>query len=247
MNVLIRVGMVISVSLACRSNAFADCSDDFGNLARSAEKVPKPSNEIGYIWYPKSDFKIFGHIEIAVDEMHWDATAGFHRSASAEAAARAAGLGSKGFYRFTLKATDQEMEKMRRYVASNPKFRGSLSTCVSGVCKAISTNMGFIIPPPFKESPFLSAIYLTSLKVLGFSRISKIEYVGKNEFKNLFLTTEIPGELSFATALGGGGSLLVIAGINAAGEQIKKYVVVPPANVPDRAEEGAGETKPRHN
>jgi len=94
--------------------------------------------------------------------------------------------------------------------------------CIGGACKAIKSSTGIIIPFPFSQVPTLAALYLTVMHKLGYTRITKIDYMGKSAIKNL-LATEIPGEL---TQFGIFSHMLIVTAINAAGQVSQFFVPV---------------------
>lgn len=149
------------------------------------------SDQVSILWYPlKTRWPT--HMKLQIGDEIFDARGGFSRKGSAEGAERLANGSNQGFWRFKLKVTEAELERIRKHIDERIG-RPSSATCVSGSCGAITNNSAISIPVPFSKVPSLAALYLTITKRLGYSRIASVEFIGKNKvgsFVSLGLASE---------------------------------------------------------
>ena len=73
------------------------------------------TKNVDLIYYPKAGYVAISHVELNVDGKVWDGTAGYHLKNDYEVVERKAMTGGKAFYRFKLRATDQEVEQLQNY------------------------------------------------------------------------------------------------------------------------------------
>lgn len=215
------------ISLCAIENSYAAGNDFLDCLQRALSKSPSPRAEmlkdkVEVIFYPKAGGIIFPHTELSVDGVFWNARKEYKPGATNAVAERAARAGSKGFFRFKLAVTEDELNSLRGFLKEREGKQIPFQFCASGACKAITQNTGIVIPLPFSKSPALSAAYLTAVQKLGYSRVVKIEYVGKNAFRNL-LTPGVIGEAlhGYDVYVVGG---LIITGVNELGQLVQDAV-----------------------
>ncbi|MEW6057839.1 MAG: hypothetical protein AB1540_14620 [Bdellovibrionota bacterium] len=182
------------------------------------------NDSVELIWYPRAGYVLLSHYELGIDGKLYSALMGLEKKTTIEVATRAAKSGGKGFFRFKLRVTADELDRLKNYVDSNlnkPRFQ----MCVGGVCKVITKNTRAVIPFPFSKVPTLNAIYLTVAHKLGYSRIVGIEYVGKSAIRNL-ITTEIPYELWFTYQWAKPVGLAIVWAYNERNELIRLIVPI---------------------
>lgn len=183
------------------------------------------TDQVEIIWYPKSELVVLSHTELKVGDVVYDAFIHLKERGSINESMEAAMRGNKGFLRFKLAVTKEELQRLEDYINAHNGINRGFDSCVAGVCKVIKKNTGIIIPFPFDRVPSLNALYLTLMKTLGYKRILKVEYVGKNKLKNL-LTLETPAELYTSyTAIKIAGFLIVYA-IDAVDKVIRLVIPV---------------------
>ncbi len=180
------------------------------------------SKEVAILWYPKTYDKAITHTELLVGRTLYNPMGGHVVSRTLSKAEQSARNGTKGFFKFQLKVTDAEFAKLEKFMAENVN-QDAFQTCVSGACSAITQNTGIIIPLPFTQIPTLNAIYFSVLNKLGYKRILKIEYIGKDAISNL-ISTNVVGELVIAGVAGAAATTIagvfVVTALNYSGEQV---------------------------
>lgn len=180
--------------------------------------------EVQIIWYPNSDYFYISHVNIIVDKIVWDSNERNNVKSNEEATERSARGNGKGYLSFHLKVSPNEFQNISTYLrTSNDKLHGR--NCSRGACYIVTKNSGIVIPFPFSQVPTLMASYLTLTKKMGYSRVTKIEWVGKKNLKQ-FLTIQPFAELVY-TFIGGsvvGG--LTFLGYDLAQNLIKTVVPV---------------------
>jgi hypothetical protein len=118
------------------------------------------------------------HSELQVDGKVWNLVGGYERGREATAFERVMRSAKRGFVRFELRVTPEELERMKDYLELN-KGTKAAQTCIGGVCNVIDRTTGILIPTPFSKGPALSALYLTLTRSLGYTRIGEITVFGR--------------------------------------------------------------------
>ena len=172
------------------------------------------TRNVDLIYYPKSDYTGVSHVELSVQGKVWNSTGSYKINNDYRVLERKALQGGKGFYRFKIRATEDEIVKLQRYLSDREGKRG-LQNCISGACKALNRGGIVYVPPPFSKAPALNALYWRLTKTFGYNRIESITYVGKSQWKTL-LGFQIPLELVTTVFYGG----ILVIGMDAAGEKI---------------------------
>lgn len=215
------LGLIAVFPTLVQAGRVGQCSALFTSQSESEFVSNIRANEltetIQYVWYPKSEFTIISHVDLAVNGKMWDGTAGFKIKGTEKERERAARMSERGYFSFSLRVTPEEKAQMQSYLQEN-LGKIQFQMCASGACKAIEANTGITIPFPFSHIPTLSAIYLSLGRLIGYKRIERIDYVGKNGLRNL---------LSPAVIVEGGiGFGLIVWFTSKTGELIQQVIPI---------------------
>ncbi len=159
------------------------------------------TEEVAVIWYPKAGYAVISHAELEVSGDVWGGLVLYHKNTTSEAIEKTARKGNKGFFRFRVAVTPEELENLKTFLTEHDgKF--TYNMCIGGVCRALRSSTGLYIPPLIRHIPTLSAIYLAGVRVVRPSRVPAIEYVGKNGPVRNLITLEVPYELFISYQIG---------------------------------------------
>ena len=166
-------------------------------LTKKPNQIPTYlEDKVDLIWYPKAAkrFAFVTHYKMRIEETVYDTFMGIEEKAKFKAAYRLAQSGrGKGIFLFRVAVTAEELDHLKYFVADPSKSK-RLQSCVGGVCHIMRNNTKIKIPFPFSQIPTLNVIYLALMQKMGYQRILKVEYVGKNMWRDL-LTIEVFDEL----------------------------------------------------
>ncbi|NDF14028.1 hypothetical protein EB061_01730 [bacterium] len=186
-------------------------------------KVEKLTDSVDLLYYPKAGYLAISHVELRVKDKVWEQMSSTIEKAAYEVAERKAKQGGYGFYRFRLRATPEEVERLETYLrtrAGDGKVR--IQSCVSGACDSLNQAGILYVPPPLSKVPLLSAVYLRVLSLTGARRIESVHFIGKSQIRSL-IATEIVSEanISFKLALIG---VAVVEGIDSLGHRFIEWI-----------------------
>ena len=221
---LLPVVAFLCVFLLQLKTANAECHKTaLENLFRQKVESEKLTENIDFIYFPKAGFYAISHIELNVKDNLWHTLFNTTKGSPYAVAERNAKIGGKSFYRFRLKVSPDELNRLQNYLDEGAKT-SRLQTCVSGACRALNRSGILYIPPPFSKIPLLSAVYLRLMKLSRARRIESVHFVGKSQLKSLF-TAEVAVESFYAlqsVCLG----VFVVESIDEAGRKFIDWIRV---------------------
>ncbi len=188
---IVKTVLLICILATLSARASLNCQSYFGSPIIPVEGL---TEIVKLVWYPKSQYVMLSHVELAVDGQMWDATSGFSKRGTLKSRKRATKSGGYGYFSFSLRVTSEEMAKLQMYLEENLDKRKA-QMCISGACRALRKNTGIYIPFPFSKVPTFSAMYLSLGRLIGNKRIERIDYVGKNRLKSL-LSLAVANEIT---------------------------------------------------
>ena len=152
--------ILLFFSFPAQANFFGSCLSIFGFTSGKAEQLV--SEEVAVVYY--------------LGDQVYNPNKGFNPSIKKARQKRV----FKPHGVFWIKASPEEIFRLKEYVESSPKLD---QNCVGGVCSALNKFTGITIPFPFNQVPALTAIYLILAKKMGYDagRIEKIQFK-KKEF-----------------------------------------------------------------
>lgn len=151
-----------------------ESSANFQTQKQLIEEDVKVQQAVSYIYYPApNDFPILGHAELEIAGESWTLLGEpYSKPLSKIISSSLEGRGSP-FFRFEISVTSDELNTLK-----NQMKEAKGCTCSDKVCHALSKYGNYSVLFPFSVSPLASALYLTTAKMLGSSRIKKIEFYG---------------------------------------------------------------------
>jgi hypothetical protein len=188
-----------------------------------APKVEQLTDSVDLLYYPKAGYHLISHVELRVKDKVWEQMLGTREKAAYEVAERKARLGGYGFYRFRLRATPEEVERLETYLrtrAGDGKVR--IQSCISGACRSLNQAGILYVPPPFSRVPLLSAAYLRIRSLTGARRIESVHFIGKSQIRSL-ISTEVLNEAYLSRNLlflGG----VIVEGIDSLGHRFFEWI-----------------------
>ncbi|MBN8541048.1 MAG: hypothetical protein J0L82_11725 [Deltaproteobacteria bacterium] len=201
-----------------------DCPNSFHKLFQRQETV---DSSVAIIWFPKTD-NIYTTTNIEADDTIWGTQLGFYAKSSVDAFKRLHRQKKTGHYRFAMRVSQPELEKLRLILLDTTTNN---ATCVGGTCNAFSKAGIQRFPFPVNLSPSLNALYLAVNRLIPGSRVTKIEFVGEQPLKTILSSKEFWSENAQAlgvAASGGVGAAIagfVIVDVLDLNDEVKQLIV----------------------
>lgn len=176
---------------------------------------------IDLIWYPKAGYGFMSHYKLRVGDdlftTHNTIEKGAHFAAAYKLANSKDG---KGFFRFSLIVSDEELENIKTFLHDNEGIKWR-ENCTSGICTILNKTTSIETPYFFSKTPSLNATYWAVMKKFNHPKIHKIEYTGQSAIKNL-MALEILFEYGYVFS----GVVFTIWIINESGDLVKLLIPI---------------------
>jgi hypothetical protein len=161
----------------------------FANSSSEEMKIKTSQNGLALMWYPRypEGHTSCTHIKIIVDGEVWGTMNTYEKFKEQKVHETLARRSLKdSFFKFNLKASPEEIERMNYLLKNNDRRGTGAGTCIAGACGALRESGIQDIPFPFNQLPSLAALYLGIKSRFPNSQVFSIEFHGKSLAKSLF-------------------------------------------------------------
>ncbi len=161
----------------------------FANSIPEELKLKSSKNGLALMWYPRypDGHTSCTHTKIIVDGQVWGSLHSYTKFREQKVHETLARRSLKDSYiQFNLKASPEEIERMKYLLQNNDRRGTGAGTCIAGACGALRESGIQDIPFPFSQLPSLAALYLGIKSRFPKSQVFSIEFHGKSLATSLF-------------------------------------------------------------